>query len=81
MHVANRNERLLHAREKHMLLGDWYDAALVPSASNFWAFRYIPGSCPNAEAISKRIINLPTYPTLTDTQVTKVIEYMNTYAT
>ncbi len=80
MQVANRNELLLHAREKHMLLGDWYDAALVPAASNFWAFQYIPGSCPNAEAISREIINLPTYPSLTDTQVTSVIEYMNTYA-
>lgn len=80
LQIQNRGEVLLKAREYKILLGDWYDAALVPSASNFWAFRYIPGSCPNAEAVSKRIINLPTYPALTDTQVTNVIEYINTYA-
>src|SRR3989338_1287150 len=79
LQMANRDELLMQAREKHMLLGDWYDAALVPSASNFWAFRYIPGSCPNAEVVSKRIINLPTYPALTDTQVTNIIEYINSY--
>lgn len=80
LQVENRDDLIFKAREYKMLLGDWYDAALVPSASNFWAFRYIPGSCPNAEAVSKKIINLPAYPSLTDTQVTKVIEYINTYA-
>lgn len=78
--VQNRDQLILKARQCHMLLGDWYDAALVPSASNFWVFRYIPGSCPNAEKIAKEIINLPTYPYLTDTQVTQVIDFMNSYA-
>ncbi len=80
LQVQNRDELILQARQYHMLLGDWYDAALVPSDSNFWAFQYIPGSCPNAEKTAKSIINLPTYPYLTDTQVTQVIDFVHTYA-
>lgn len=78
--AENRDELIMQARKYRMLLGDWYDAALVPSDSNFWAFQYIPGSCPRAEQVSQSIINLPTYPHLTDTQVTQVIDFVNTYA-
>ncbi len=79
--VENAREILLDARSQGMLLGDWYDAPLVPGSSNFKNFSYTVGSCPKAEEAAKRIINLPTYPTLTDTQVTKVITFMNTYGT
>lgn len=78
--VDNPQELLMKARQTHMLLGDWYDAPLVPSASSFWAFRYIPGSCKVAQQLTKRIINLPTYPSLTDTQVTIIIDFVNAYA-
>lgn len=80
LRVKNRDEVLAKARTHKMLLGDWYSSPLVPSTSSFWAFRYIPGSCPHAEAAAKEVINLPTYPYLTDTQVIKIIDFMNTYA-
>ena len=70
---------LQDARAKGMLLGDWYDAPLVPAASYMKAFEYTEGSCPRAEAASKEIINLPTYAALTDTQVTTIIDFMNSY--
>lgn len=78
--VKNRDELLALAREHKKLLGDWYDAPLVPSTSSFWAFRYIPGSCPHTEVAAKEVINLPTYPYLTDTQATQIIDFINTYA-
>lgn len=79
MLVENRDAILLDARSQHMLLGDWYDAPLVPKSSNYMAFGYRIGSCPRAEDAARRVINLPTYPSLTDTQVTKVIDFMNSY--
>lgn len=81
LRVGSPKEILLDARSQEMLLGDWYDAPLVPGSANFENFKYIQGSCPRAEEAAKRIINLPTYPTLTDTQVTKIIAFMNTYGT
>ncbi len=79
MNVPHRDAMLLDAREHHILLGDWYDAPLVPASADFAAFGYIPGMCPRAEELAKSIINLPTYPPLTDTQVTKIINFMNSY--
>lgn len=78
--VHNQQQLLAQAREHGMLLGDWYDGVLVPNASPHALFYYEDGSCPNAEAIASKIINLPTYPNLTDTQVTEVIDFIKTYA-
>ena len=79
MDIPHRHELLLDAREHRMLLGDWYDAPLVPASANFSVFGYSSGTCPHAEKSAKSIINLPTYPSLTDTQVTKIINFMNSY--
>jgi len=77
--VENPQGIILDAREQDMLLGDWYDAPLVPASSSLIAFGYNIGSCPRAEEAARTTINLPTYATLTDTQVTKVITFMNHY--
>ncbi|MEK7499423.1 MAG: DegT/DnrJ/EryC1/StrS family aminotransferase [Patescibacteria group bacterium] len=77
--VDNPKDVLLDAKAQNMLLGDWYDAPLVPGSANMTNFQYEKGSCPNAEETTKHIINLPTYASLTDTQVTRVITFMNQY--
>jgi perosamine synthetase len=78
--VANRKQVVFHAREQRMFLGDWYDTALAPAIEHMGVFRYEQGSCPNAEDVSSRVINLPTYPALTDTQVGQVIALIKQYA-
>ncbi len=78
--VKNQKQVMFMAREKNMLLGDWYDAVLVPRGSNLIEFRYTSGTCPSAEQLAQQVINLPTYPALTDTQITEVIDCIKTYA-
>ena len=78
--VKNQKQVMFMAREKDMLLGDWYDAVLVPKGSNLIEFRYTPGACPSAEQLAQQVINLPTYPSLTDTQVSEIIALIKTYA-
>lgn len=80
LQVENRNELLKQARKHHMLLGDWYDGPLAPSNASLTAFHYTPGMCPVAEQVSRHVINLPTYPRLTDSQVTDVIALVKQYA-
>lgn len=74
----NARKIILAARKKRMLLGDWYSTPLAPADSNLKTFQYAPGSCPVAEAVGKKIINLPTYPLLTDEQVQQVIQFIRT---
>jgi dTDP-4-amino-4,6-dideoxygalactose transaminase len=42
--------------------GVWLDHPLHPAGSNFRACGYEVGMCPNAEAISSQIINIPLHP-------------------
>jgi len=71
--VEDPKQLHLKAKQRNILLGDWYDEPIVPNDGNTETFGYRPGSCPNAEAVAKKVINLPTYPRLTDQQVKQVI--------
>lgn len=74
----NAHEIILAARKKRMLLGDWYTTPLAPADSDFKIFHYQPDSCPVAEDIGRKVINLPTYPLMTDEQVKEVINFIKT---
>lgn len=74
----NAPQLLKLARQKEILLGDWYSTPLAPADADMKAHRYTPGSCPVAERVGRRIINLPTYPLLTDDQVQHIIHFMKT---
>lgn len=67
------------AKKKNIVLGDWYDAPLVPKNSKITTFQYETGSARNAETAGNQIINLPTYPLITDQQVEEVITFLQSY--
>ncbi len=48
-----------HTKHK-TLLGNWYRPLVAPKGVNLNAISYQPGSCPRAEKISQKILNLPT---------------------
>lgn len=68
------------AKQHYMLLGDWYDTPLAPRDVEPCVLGYNPGSCPNAETVAKHVINLPTYPLLTDQQVEQIITFIQNNA-
>lgn len=58
--VANPNSVMKRARQRGILLGNWYHNVIDPSGVDYTKVHYEKGSCPKAEEISKQIINLPT---------------------
>jgi len=71
-------QRLLRlARRYDVYLGDWYTGVLAPAGSDLSVAGYIAGSCPAAEQVTQQMVNLPTHPTLSDADVTRVIELVN----
>lgn len=64
------------ARGEGWVWDRWYDRTIMPADSPE-EIGYIQGSCPEAELTTTQIINLPTYPTLSDEQVEKIIEKVN----
>lgn len=66
------NEVMKCAKSREILLGDWYKDLVVPVEKPFYV-NYSRGSCPNAEKLLGKMLNLPTYPNLGEQQVKEVI--------
>lgn len=77
--VDNRDRLLQFFKKQGIYLGTWYSAVIDPLGVDFKKVYYKKGSCPNAEFAASRIINLPTYPTLTNAQAKKVCQVIRTY--
>ena len=58
--LNNRDKTLALARKSNIFLGKWYDQVVAPKDLNLDSVGYKSGSCPKAEEISRKIINLPT---------------------
>jgi dTDP-4-amino-4,6-dideoxygalactose transaminase len=58
--AENREHILKKARQYNVFLGDWYNQAVAPKNIDLDRVEYKHGSCPAAETICKKIINLPT---------------------
>ena len=57
---SDRPNILRHFNKLGIRLGTWYDQPVGPGKVDLRAVKYILSSCPNAEDVTKRIINLPT---------------------
>lgn len=62
------------ASQEKIYLGDWYDQVIAPKSINVTSFGYKPGSCPKAEKVALKIINLPTNPNLSLGDAARVVE-------
>lgn len=51
---------LSRAKHQGLILGNWYHNVIDPKGVVFSSIFYKKGTCPNAEDISSRIVNLPT---------------------
>lgn len=59
----SRDAILKKAAKKRLILGTWYSQVIAPEEINLTSLYYKQGTCPNAESICKRILNLPTFVT------------------
>ncbi len=75
--VGNKKELLKKAREKHIILGDWFPQAIGPAEINLEKCDYKKGSCPIAEEVSSKCVNLPTHFRMDKEDVERVIEMIN----
>jgi len=58
--VKNRDKILQNLAKKGIFLGRWYDSPVAPKGFPLDKVGYRWGSCPQAEEICQKIINLPT---------------------
>lgn len=73
--VNNRDELIIKMKKHNIFLGSWYDQVVAPKDLRLDRVGYKPGSCPKAEEICKKIINLPT--NITEKQAKRVVKILN----
>lgn len=72
----NREKILDLFRQEQIEIGLWFNAPLYPAAADAKKLGYTQGSCPNAENISKRIINLPNHPNISRKDINRVLKIL-----
>lgn len=58
--IDDRDEIIKKKRKKHIYLDSWYSNIIDPKGVDLKNYQYVYGSCPVAETVAKKIINLPT---------------------
>lgn len=74
LQVDRSIELLKKARQRGILLGNWYHGVIDPKGTQYETVGYAWGSCPNAHEAAEHIVNLPTRISLSDTQ--RVIQFL-----
>ncbi|OGK51020.1 hypothetical protein A2966_02830 [Candidatus Roizmanbacteria bacterium RIFCSPLOWO2_01_FULL_41_22] len=70
--VDHREHLLASLKKEKIIAGTWYDQVVAPKNVSLITMRYVAGSCPKAENLCKKIVNLPT--NITTQQINKIIK-------
>lgn len=74
------SRQFLHrARQNGFYLGDWYLSPVAPLKTNLAKVGYRTGSCPEAEKLSLRIVNLPTHIHYSKRQALALVDWLLSY--
>lgn len=77
--VRNPEKLLKYLERENIILGDWYNQVIAPKEVNPSKFGYVNGTCPIAESISSKIINLPLHINISDKDIMKITKEMMYY--
>ena len=72
--IKNRDSTLNDVSKKDIYLGNWYVQPIAPNGLKLSTVEYTMGACPVAEAICKKIVNLPTL--VSKDEAKRIIEYL-----
>lgn len=70
------NATMKKLKKRNIFLGRWYSQVVAPPEVSLKRMKYIKGSCPEAEKITKSILNLPT--NVNPKQAQRIIKILQT---
>lgn len=73
----NKKDIISEAAKNNIILGDWFPQAIGPESVNLEKASYEKSSCPTAEDISSKCINLPTHHNIGKKEAQKVVDFIN----
>lgn len=66
--------------QKNLLIGDWYKSPIAPEDTKLEKMRYVLGSCPKAEKLSKETLNLPTHINISKQDAQRIINFLKEFS-
>ena len=78
--LVDDREAAFRAAEPHAVLGGWFSSVLGEAVSPA-AVGYEPGSCPRAERVAGRLVNLPTHERVTNRDIEAILSALAATAT
>jgi len=75
--VENKKEFIEKAKKDHIILGDWFPQAIGPAEVDLEKAGYKKGSCPVAEEVSSKCVNLPTHHRISVEDVERIVKITN----
>lgn len=65
--------------KENILLGDWYASVIAPDDTKLHEMKYEMGMCPNAEALAKETLNLPTHINISMDDAKRIVNFLKKY--
>lgn len=62
--------------KQNILIGDWYTTPIAPFDTKLEEMHYQPGSCPNAESLSRQTFNLPTHINISEKDAERIVDFL-----
>lgn len=78
--VDDPQKLLKMAKNRGILLGDWYHQVLAPAGADASSVGYVDGSCPAAERAITRVVNLPTHVGVNQNDAQRVVDLIRDYS-
>ena len=80
LRVADRRRFLGVAERAGVDIGDWFISPIHPVTNRLERWGYVAGRTPNAEQACREIVNLPTEPSLSDSDVDRIVAFLRKHA-
>ncbi len=77
--VKNPEKLNIFMKQRAILLGNWYNTIIAPHDCDIIASKYKIGSCPHAEMLAKKSINLPTNRHISKTDAKRIAQLVNEF--
>lgn len=77
--VDNPVKLMEFTKKRKIILGNWYNSVIAPKGTNLKKIGYKTGTCPWAEKLSQKIINLPTGPKMSIMDAKRIINTLRDF--
>lgn len=77
--VENPNALIQFAKQRGIMLGDWYNSVITPRGTKQTVMGYTAGSCPTAERLTKHSVNLPTHINISTHDAEHIVRVINSF--